>query len=79
MIDNVQASPLSDDYGLRRATGWKLSLCWRPQSCFLTGKPLWGKRAYHGVRMITGPGEPVYEDYWVEKNEFIFWNLKGRQ
>lgn len=77
MSDEVQQSPLEDDWGLNKAQNWKLKLCWtRPRDCFLTGKPLWGKLAYHGVRVITGPGEPVYEDYWIDRNEFIIWNLK---
>jgi hypothetical protein len=76
----VSQSPPSEDLGLSRATGWKLKLCWtRPRTCFLTGKQLFGKRAYHGVRMITGPGEPIYVDYWIEKTEFLVWNLKGRR
>jgi hypothetical protein len=74
----VQNSPLSEDWGLRRANHWKLKLCWLPKKCFLTGKDLWGKFAYHGERWITGPGEPIVEHYWIEKTEFIIWNLKGR-
>ena len=62
----VQQSPRTEDWGLRFRT------------CFLTGKQLWGKKAYHGVRIITGPGEPVLDHYWIDKNEFILWNLKGR-
>ncbi len=75
----VGQSPPSEDHGLSRATGWKLKLCWLPKKCFLTERQLWGKYAYHGVRMITGPGEPVYVDYWIEKNEFLLWNLKGKR
>ena len=75
---DVQQSPPSDDWGLKRVRGWKLKLCWWPRKCFLSGKPIWGKRAYFGVRTITGPGEPVYENYWIDKHEFMIWNLKGR-
>lgn len=76
----VSQSPPAEDIGLNRATGWKLKLCWtRPRNCFLTGKQLFGKRAYHGVRIITGPGEPIYVDYWIERSEFLIWNLKGRK
>jgi hypothetical protein len=75
MDSEVQGSPPSEDWGLRRAKAWKLKICWRPQTCFLTGKQLWGKRAYHGVRLIHGPGEPVEDHYWVEKNEFLLWQL----
>ena len=46
--------------------------------CFLTGKILWGKHAYHGARLIMGPGEHIYDQYWVEKNEFIITRLKGK-
>lgn len=78
MSDEIQQAPLSEDWGLNRAVGWKLKLCWTPKNCFLSGKKLWGKRAYQGINMITGPGEPVIEEYWLEKSEFLFWNLKGR-
>jgi hypothetical protein len=71
--------PRGQDWGLNRAKLWELKICWRPQTCFLTGKQLWGKTAYKGTRWIHGPGEPVEEYYWVEKNEFIVWNLKGRK
>lgn len=77
MMDDlgVSQSPREEDWGLNRVTDWKYKLCWRPQTCFLTGKQLWGSRAYHGTRIITGPGEPVIDDYWVEKNEFLIWRL----
>jgi hypothetical protein len=76
MSDEVTQSPPTEHWGLSKARGWKLKLCWLPKKCFLSEKPLWGKRAYHAVRMITGPGEPVFEDYWIAKDEFIFWSLK---
>ena len=62
--------------GLDRVSDWSLKLCWRPQTCFLTGQQLWGQIAYHGVRLITGPGTPVKNHYWVSKNEFLLWRLK---
>jgi len=71
----VQASPPSEDYGLGRAQYWKVKLCWTPRKCYISGKPLWGKRAYHGERWITGPGEPIVEHYWIDKYEFIKWQL----
>lgn len=75
MSDEVQQSPPSDDWGLNKAHGWKLKFCWLPQTCFLTGKQLWGSHAYHGARIITGPGEPVIDDYWIEKHEFLIWQI----
>jgi len=77
MLDmSPQASPPSEDWGLKQAGYWDLKLCWRPQRCYLTGKPLWGKYAYHGERWITGPGEPIVKHYWIEKTEYIIWQLK---
>lgn len=78
MSDEVQQSPREEDWGLNRAFNWKLTLCWRPQTCFLTGKQLWGKKAYRGLRLISGPGEPVEEWYWIDKKQFVLWSLKGK-
>jgi hypothetical protein len=78
MLDyNTTRSPPHMYWGIHRAQDWRLTLCWLPKKCFLTQKPLWGKRAYHGVRWITGPGDPVPEHYWIEKDEFIMWRLKN--
>lgn len=75
----VQSQPRSQDWGLQRAEGWKLKFCWFPHTCFLTGKSLWGKLAYRGENWITGPGDPVVEQYWIEKSEFLIWTLKGKK
>ena len=79
MGDEVQQSPLSEDWGLNRARNWTLKLCWTNKKCFLTGKSLFLKQAYYGENWITGPGEPIVDRYWIEKNEFILWNLKGKE
>ena len=77
MVDQgPMGSPPSQDWRLDRAKFWTLRLCWLPKKCFLTQKSLWGKWAYHGERWIAGPGEPVVEHYWIEKDEFIMWQLK---
>lgn len=75
-MHGVSASPPEDDWGLNRVSDWSLKFCWLPKECFLTGKRLWGVDAYHGTRIITGPGEPVIDHFWVERNEFIIWKLK---
>lgn len=72
----TEASSLSDDWGLNRVKWWELKLCWLPKRCFLSGQDLWGKKAYKGVRYIHGPGDPVEDVYWIEKNEFLIWRLK---
>ena len=72
----VQQSPITEDWGLNRVKYWELKLCWLPKKCFLSEKPLWGKRAYYGERYIHGPGEPVMDTYWIDKHEFLIWQLK---
>ena len=76
MLDQVQASPPMEDWGLNRAQRWDLKFCWLPKECFLTGQKLWGKLAYRGIRWIHGPGEPIEQIYWVDKDEFLLWNLR---
>ena len=71
----VTQEPRASDWGLSRVRDWKLTLCFRPKTCFLTGKQLFGKRCYKGTRVITGPGEPVIEHYFIEKFEFMKWQL----
>ena len=79
-LDDTTAmqSPPSEDWGLNRAQYWDLKLCWRPQKCYLTGKSLWGKYAYYGENWITGLVEPVVNQYWIEKTEYIIWQLKRK-
>ncbi len=77
MDDTVQCAPRHEDWGLNRVNDWQLALCWMPKECFLTGKKLWACHAYHGTRLITGPGDPIVDHYWVDRDEFIIWKLKG--
>jgi hypothetical protein len=60
---------------LSRSVGWKLKFCIFPQKCFLTGKLLWLRRAYNGGSLIVGPGGAFLNNYWLDKNEFLIWNL----
>lgn len=77
MLDSgPDQSPPSEDWGLNRAQRWDLKFCWLPKECFLTGQKLWGKLAYRGIRWIHGPGEPIEQIYWVDKDEFLLWNLR---
>lgn len=76
-LDDTTHAPLTDDWGLNRAQRWDLKLCWLPKKCFLTGKPLWGRLAYCGIRWIHGPGEHIEQVYWVDRHEYLLWRLKG--
>lgn len=77
-MDEVQQSPLTDDWGLNGASRWQLKMCWAPKKCFLTGKQLWGQHAYYGERHMHGhaPGALYVDEYWIEKDEFLLWQLK---
>jgi len=77
--DMVDQEPRAQEWGLYRVNNWKLKLCWLPRKCYLSGKPLWGKQCYMGVRVITGPGTPVEDYYYIEKSEFLFWMLRGKK
>lgn len=73
----VMQAPIELDWGLNKVNNWNMKRCWTLQTCFLTGVRLWGKRAYHGTRVITGPGDDIIDHYWIERDEFILWKLKG--
>lgn len=47
-----------------------------PRRDALSNKLLWLKPAMKGVRIITGPGTPVVETYWVDPEEYLMYKLK---
>jgi hypothetical protein len=59
-----------------RAT-WQYKFAIFPKRCNISKKTIWFKYAYKGTRMITGPGEPVFEYRWLTKEEFVVARLKG--
>ena len=61
----------------RRCINWRLRFIIWPRRCFYTGKYLWFRSAYLGIGMICGPGEPVFEYRWCEKNQYLFLKIKG--
>ena len=68
---------MDNDYFKSRCLGWELKFSFFPRRCFYTGKYLWLKLAYRGTAMITGPGEPIFEDRWCEKREYLFLKIQG--
>ena len=68
---------MDNDYFKSRCIGWELRFSFFPRRCFYTGKYLWLKLAYRGTAMITGPGEPIFEDRWCEKREYLFLKIQG--
>jgi hypothetical protein len=77
-MDDTTQAPYWDNWSFNNVRRWDLKLCWMPKKCYLTGKSLWGKYAYYGGRLIHGPGDPILDEYWVDKNEFLIWQLKKK-
>lgn len=77
--DMEDQEPRAQKWGLSQVNNWALKLCWLPRKCYLSGKSLWGKQCYMGVRVITGPGTPIEDYYYIEKSEFLFWMLRGKK
>ena len=70
--------PFMDDDGfIRRCVGWELQWSLLPRKCFYTKKSLWLKRAYMGISILTGPGDPIFDYRWVDQKEYIFLKIKG--
>jgi len=77
MLDhNTTQSSVYENWSLKQVRNWQLKFCWAPNRCALSGIFLWGRWAYRGIRLITGPGTPVEDVYWIDKNEFTIWQLK---
>jgi hypothetical protein len=70
-LDQVQ----SYDYFYDKIIGTELKFAWSPQTCDISGKRLWLKKAYRMTRIITGPGESIFEYRWHDKNAHIIWKL----
>jgi hypothetical protein len=70
--------PIDDFFNYKKErVDWKYKLCLWPRKSSISRKILWGKRAYRGVLMITGPGDPVFITHWVSKEEFLLGRLRG--
>lgn len=70
-ISDVQ----SYDYFYDKLIGTELKFAWLPQTCDISGKRIWLKKGYRMTRMITGPGTPIFEYRWHDKNTHIIWKL----
>lgn len=78
--------PLDDSFGndyywiehqsfyLNQCT-WTVTRPWFPKRDALTRKWLWLRPAMRGVRII--PNWPRPEIYWLDKDEYFIWKLKG--
>ena len=75
----VSKSIRSSDWGVHQVNNWNLHFCLWPRRCLFTDKTLWFEKCYKGSRVITGPGDVVVAEYYIDKFEFIIWTLKGKK
>ena len=66
---------INDSYR-NKYLGADLKFVWFPETCDLSGKRIWLKKGYRMTRIITGPGESIFEYRWHDKNTHIMWLLK---
>jgi hypothetical protein len=55
---------------------WALKFAWLPAKMD-SGEFIWLREYYHGVRMVTGPGDPVYLHQYMTPQEYLFKALKS--
>ena len=65
-----------DSFYSKMMIGTEYKFAWLPETCYLTGNRIWLKKAYRMTRIITGPGESIFEYRWHDKNTHIMWLLK---
>lgn len=80
MMDSIGAlwaEPRDANWGLNQVRDWHVHFCMIPRTCFITGRRLWTENCYTGTRVITGPGTPIIDTYYIDRFEFVIWQLKG--
>jgi hypothetical protein len=56
---------------------WYYKFAWWPHRCEISKKRIWLIKAYKGIQMITGPGDPVFIIKWLTKEQYMWARLKG--
>ena len=74
-LDSIGTIPYVDFYR-NRYLGAELKFAWFPEVCILTGNRIWLKYGYRLTAIYTGPGDPIYDHRWHDKNAQIMWLLK---
>jgi hypothetical protein len=77
MMGHSYVGKVDDNYIWSRST-WEYKFVLWPRYCEISKKTIWFKNAYKGTRMITGPGEPVFEYRWLTKEEYLLAAIKGK-
>jgi hypothetical protein len=66
-----------DDWHFYKRADWYYKFAWWPHRCNRSNKLIWLKKAYRGVAMYTGPGDPVFEYKWITKEDFMLARIRG--
>jgi hypothetical protein len=70
--------PMDDFFAYRRERiGWQFKRCLWPRKCAMSKQNLWGKKAYKGTLMITGPGDPIFITHWLSREQFLISKIRG--
>ena len=72
----VDQGPIDDPFK-RRCIGTELKFTFVPRRCHFTGRILWLEHAYQQTSMLTGPGDPIFDYRWYDKDEFLLAKIKG--
>lgn len=57
--------------------GTEIKLVIWPRRCHISQRWLWLELVYRQTAMWTGPGEPVFEYRWYDRDEFLVASLRG--
>jgi len=74
-MGNVMPQTQAYDHFYERMIGTEYKFAWLPHRCDISGKRIWLEYAYRMTRIITGPGESIFEYRWHDKNTHIMWKL----
>lgn len=65
------------DYHFKKCfMGRQLKFALFPRQCYVTKRKIWLEFAYCVTAMYTGPGTPVYDHRWYNKDEYLIARLK---
>lgn len=57
---------------------WERKFLFLPKRCIMSKKLMWLTFAFRGVRMITGPGDPIFLYKWINSSDFMLQRLQGK-
>lgn len=76
-LDSLGFNPTQNDWLFYKRANWYYKFSWLPHRCEISKKIIWFKRAYRGIAMYTGPGDPIFEYKWITRELFMLARLRG--